>query len=105
MASGPIKNPKVTRMVMRQHGHGRILITDAANCELQNPTSCKGVFFLKVAIDRAPGGLSIAGLKKKIPYRKLDFAIRGVIGLGPYHGNAGHDHAGHDHPGPLLGDI
>ena len=47
---------KWTRMVMvrvkGQHGHGRILINDAA--KQQNPTSYRGYFFLKVAIDRGP---------------------------------------------------
>ena len=60
-----------------QHGHGRILINDAT--KQQNPTSYRGYFFLKVAIDRGPGPLSIAGLKKNIPYRKSDFAIRGAV--------------------------
>ena len=54
-----------------QHGHGRILINDAA--KQQNPTSCRGYFFLKVAIDRAPGALSIAGLEKKYPLWEVGF--------------------------------
>ena len=60
-----------------QHGYGRILINDAA--KQQNPTSCRGFFFVKVAIDRGLGPLSIAGLKKNIPYRKSDFSIRGAV--------------------------
>jgi hypothetical protein len=40
-----------------QHGHGRILINDAA--KQQNPTSHVRIFFLKVAID-------MAGKQKKI---------------------------------------
>ena len=60
-----------------QHDHDRILINDAA--KQRNPTSYRGYFFLKVAIDRAPRALSIAGLKKKITYRKSDFAIRGAV--------------------------
>ena len=57
-----------------QHGHGGILINGAA--KQRNPTSYRGYFVLKVAIDRGPGPLSIAGLKKNIPHRKPDFAIR-----------------------------
>ena len=56
-----------------QHDHDRILINDAA--KQRNPTSYRGYFFLKVAADRAPGALSIAGLEKKIRYRKPDFAV------------------------------
>ena len=47
----------------RQHGHGRILINDAA--KQQNPTSCRGYFFWRPAMDRAPGALSIATFEKK----------------------------------------
>ena len=60
-----------------QHDHDRILINDAA--KQRNPTSYRGYFFLKVAIDRDQWLLSIAGLKKKIPYRKSDSAIRGAV--------------------------
>ena len=55
----------------------RILINDAA--KQRNPTSYRGYIFLKVAIDRTPGALSIAGVKKNIPYRESDFAIRGGV--------------------------
>ena len=58
-----------------QHGHGRILINDAA--KQRNPTSYRGYFFLKVAIDRGPGPLSIAGLEKK---------YKPAHGHGPGHG-------------------
>jgi hypothetical protein len=53
-----------------QHGHDRILIIINVNvnaaAKQRNPASNRGYFFLKVAIDRAPRALSIAGLKKKI---------------------------------------
>ena len=54
-----------------QHGHDRILINDAA--KQRNPTSYRGFFFLKVAIDRAPGALSIAGLKKENLKQEVGF--------------------------------
>ena len=62
-----------------QHGHDRILINDAA--KQQNPASYRGYLFLKVAIDRAPGPLSIAGLKKKKNHtqERSDFSIRGAV--------------------------
>ena len=60
-----------------QHDHDRILINDAA--KQQNPTSYRGYFFSKVAIDRGPGPLSVAVLKKKNSNRKSDFSIRGVV--------------------------
>jgi hypothetical protein len=64
MVSGPIKHPKVDQDGHGQHGHGGILITDAANCKIRLPV----VFvFEGLAVDRAPGALSIAGLKKKNP--------------------------------------
>ena len=63
--SDPIYHPTVDQDGHGQHGHGRILINDAA--KQRNPTSYRGYFFLKVAIDRGPGPLSIAGLKKKYP--------------------------------------
>ena len=63
----PIYLPKVDQNGHGQHGHGRILINDAAN------------FILKVAIDRGPDPLSIAGLEKNITHRKSDFSIRGAV--------------------------
>jgi hypothetical protein len=47
--------------------------------ESQNPTSYWGYFVLKVAIHRAPGDLSVAGLKTKYLNRMLGFSIRGVV--------------------------
>ena len=38
---------------------------------------------MKVAIDRGPGPLSIAGLKKKYPLQEVGFAIRGVVVYDP----------------------
>ena len=70
--SGPIYHPKVDQDGHGQHDHGRILINDAENTK--NPTSHVRFFFLKVAIDRAPGPLSIATFKK-ITHGKLDFAV------------------------------
>jgi hypothetical protein len=32
-------------------------------------------FFLRPAMDRGPGALSIATFEKNIPYRKSDFAV------------------------------
>ena len=43
--------------------------------ETAKPDFPFAIFFLRPAIDRAPGALSIATFKKKIPYRKSDFAV------------------------------
>ena len=68
--NGPIKHPKVDQDGHGQHDHGRILINDAANCKIRLPV---GDFFLKVAIDRGPGPLSITGLKKKNTMQEVGF--------------------------------
>ena len=62
--SGPIYHPKVDQDGHGQHGHGRILINAAA--KQQNPTSCRGYFFWRPAMDRPPGALSIATFEKNI---------------------------------------
>ena len=50
--SDPIQHSKVGQDDRGQHGHGRILINDAA--KQQDPTSCVRFFFLRPVIDRAP---------------------------------------------------
>ena len=74
--NGPIYHPKVDQDGHGQQDHGRILINDAA--KQQNPTSHRGYFSFKVAIDRAPGRLSIAGLKKKCPLQEVGFCCFAV---------------------------
>ena len=47
--------------------------------ELQSPFSYEGLIVLRPETDRGPGPLPISGLKKNIPHKKPDFAIRGVV--------------------------
>ena len=72
--SGSIYHPKMDQNGHGQHGHGMILINGAA--KKRNPTSYRGYFFLRPAIDRGPGPLSIATFKKKsqMGSRILQFA-------------------------------
>ena len=57
--------PKVDQDGHGQHGHGRILLNDAANCKVR--FLMRDIIFLRPETGRAPGALSVSGLKKKYP--------------------------------------